>query len=179
MSAAISLLVVATPASAQVFSGNTAGGPTYNRATEGEPPTVLSGLGNAVRYQSFGLTAPVTGAYTFQVTAAYDNFLTLYQTAFDPANALTNALVANGDNPDIGTSGFTRNLTSGTQYFLVSSGFRNTDFGAFDGVATGPANLVFQVAAVPEPAAWALLIGGFGAAGGMLRRRHRTVAALA
>jgi hypothetical protein len=34
-------------------------------------------------------------------------------------------------------------------------------------------------AAVPEPASWALMIGGFGMAGGMLRRRRTAVAATA
>jgi hypothetical protein len=29
---------------------------------------------------------------------------------------------------------------------------------------------------VPEPATWALMIGGFGLAGGMLRRRRTAVA---
>ncbi len=35
------------------------------------------------------------------------------------------------------------------------------------------------VAGVPEPASWALMIGGFGMAGGMLRRRRTAVAATA
>ena len=33
-----------------------------------------------------------------------------------------------------------------------------------------------NAAAVPEPASWALMIGGFGMAGGMLRRRRTAVA---
>lgn len=42
-------------------------------------------------------------------------------------------------------------------------------------------NLVFSAAvpAVPEPATWAMLIAGFGAAGTALRRRRRAVAAVA
>jgi hypothetical protein len=42
------------------------------------------------------------------------------------------------------------------------------------GVAAGVQNMVPGF--VPEPAPWALMIGGFGMAGGMLRRRRRTVA---
>lgn len=38
------------------------------------------------------------------------------------------------------------------------------------------ANLDIPVAAVPEPGAWALMIGGFGAIGAMLRRRMTAVA---
>ena len=34
-----------------------------------------------------------------------------------------------------------------------------------------------QVAAVPEPASWALMLGGFGMIGGVMRRRKVTFAA--
>ncbi|MES2754802.1 MAG: PEPxxWA-CTERM sorting domain-containing protein [Pseudomonadota bacterium] len=167
-------LTCLSPASAQTFTGNTAGQPTYQRTLGGTPPTGLSGIGTAVPYQTFGFTTSVSGSYAFEVTAGYDNFLSLYQNAFNPANALSNVLVSNDDNPTIGLSGFTRNLTNGTQYFLVSTGYSNTDFGTFNGVVTGPAALNFAgVAAVPEPAAWALLILGFGAIGSTLRRNRR------
>jgi len=52
----------------------------------------------------------------------------------------------------------------------------------FQGAATGGDDTAFidQVAfsqAVPEPAAWALMIVGFGSAGAMLRRRRAAIAA--
>jgi len=40
----------------------------------------------------------------------------------------------------------------------------------------GVDNLQLSVAAVPEPASWAMMIGGFGLAGGTLRRRRIRVA---
>ncbi len=36
-------------------------------------------------------------------------------------------------------------------------------------------NVVLSAAAVPEPASWAMLIAGFGAVGGLVRRRQATV----
>lgn len=50
---------------------------------------------------------------------------------------------------------------------LVNVSFVSNDPG---GVAFG--SFAFSAAGVPEPASWAMLIGGFGMAGGALRRRR-------
>jgi hypothetical protein len=47
-------------------------------------------------------------------------------------------------------------------YVFADESFNTVFFGQFDGAAPG----------VPEPAAWSLMIGGFGLAGGVLRRRR-------
>lgn len=52
--------------------------------------------------------------------------------------------------------------------------FNDSYYGA--GPLTIGARLTVAPSAVPEPAAWALLIGGFGVAGGALRRRRVTFA---
>lgn len=41
---------------------------------------------------------------------------------------------------------------------------------------TGLSEVRFDGAAVPEPATWAMMIGGFGMIGATMRRRHRSVA---
>ena len=46
----------------------------------------------------------------------------------------------------------------------------------FSGGEANPFYMEVNVAGVPEPAAWALMILGFGAAGAMLRRRHALAA---
>ena len=64
----------------------------------------------------------------------------------------------------------------------VGSGWNGAFTGAVDNVAfnfaNGPsANFNFEVAgAVPEPATWAMMIGGFGLVGGALRRRSARTA---
>lgn len=108
-----------------------------------------------------------------------------------------NATVAIGFAPSAtksGTFDAVYNLTSLSTY---SSGFRSANGGTITsvraaflaGLAGGNVYLNIhdapsfaggeirgQLAAVPEPAAWALMIGGFGLVGGALRQR-RTVAA--
>ena len=53
---------------------------------------------------------------------------------------------------------------------------RATSIGRIGG-RMGPQIIGLAATAVPEPASWALLIGGFGVVGGALRRRRDTVAA--
>lgn len=62
----------------------------------------------------------------------------------------------------------------------VGSGWNGSFAGAVDNVAfdfgDGESRYNFAVAAVPEPASWAMMIGGFGFIGGALRARRRSVA---
>lgn len=128
----------------RTFSGSTTGTLTYRRPDAAQPPTVLSGIGTAVPYTVFKVTVPVAGSYNFDVTSTttdYDPFATLYGTNFDPASVLTNAIVANDDKPtnNLTRSGFDNiALTTGTDYFLVVSGYNNADFGNFNGIISGP-----------------------------------------
>jgi len=81
-----------------------------------------------------------------------------------------------------GTPGLLNNtinyvVTSGTGRFLDASG-TITGMGTLD-FRNGPAradlslNGTLDLPAVPEPAAWAMMVGGFGLTGGVLRRRVR------
>jgi len=173
----LAMTVVTTVASAQVFMGTTVGGPTFNRPTGGAPPTTLSGVGTAVRYSTQAFFTGTSGSYVFQSVATapanWDNFTLLYRNVFNPASPLLNALVANDDNPTIGLSGFTFNLVAGTQYIFVTTGFGNTDFGAFTNTITGPANVTFgTVGVIPEPSTYALMATGLVGLVGVARRRR-------
>jgi len=62
---------------------------------------------------------------------------------------------------------------------LAGAGIKTVVF-SYNGGSNGPAptNLTFNagVGAIPEPTAWALMIGGFGMAGAMIRRRRALAA---
>lgn len=170
-----------TPAVADVvvFNGNTTSGPTYNRAISGRPPSNLSLVGTAVRYQVTDFTVSENGNYDFLNSSIHDSFLGIHINAFNPANALQNALAYDDDSGPGSDSSITAlALHAGTNYFAVSSGFDNNDFGAFTLTISGPgrAERIGQGPAVPEPSTWAMMIIGFGAAGSMIRRRKTVTA---
>ena len=165
--------MLAAPAAAVTINGDTTGGPTWQRTLSGAPPTALSGVGTAVRYQVTSFTVDAVGTYNFLSTAGYDNYLHLYEGAFNPLSQFDGALIANDDFPSIGTSGFVFDLLVGTSYFAVASGFGNGDFGAYTLNITGDGNVIVGgTPAVPEPESWALMIAGFGLVGAAMRRRR-------
>jgi hypothetical protein len=66
--------------------------------------------------------------------------------------------------------------TDGSQFTVSFGNLEGLGFGTVQQNMTIAVN---SVAAVPEPGTWALMIGGFGLAGAMLRRRRQSVLALA
>ena len=76
--------------------------------------------------------------------------------------------------PSVGTA-----TNSGALTFFgvqASAGEYFTSVSYSGGNATGATDVQLGSAAVPEPAAWALMISGFGMAGAMLRRRKTILA---
>ncbi len=164
------------------FSGDTTGGPTWNRPVAGNPPTPpLSGVGTATSYEVFEFSVTAVGSYDFLNSAAggWDNYMFLYTGGFDPADPFGGVLIGNDDFPNIGLSGFSYGLMTGTQYFAVTTGFANGDFGAYTLRISGPGDILpgGGGGVVPEPATWAMLIAGFGMVGFAARRRQTIASA--
>lgn len=174
-------LVIAPDANSATFTytGTTVGGPLWRRpvANGNNPPTGLSGLATAVPYSVISFTVTLTGSYVFQSVATaplnWDNYTFLYVNSFNPAAALTNVVIGNDDNPSIGLSGFTTNLTAGLTYFFVTTGFSNSSSGAFSNTIEGPGNINVSNA-VPESgvnlALFASVVAGLFAVRSLRRR---------
>lgn len=166
LGAASLALSMAAPslAGSLTYTGTTQGGQTWNRTLSGNPPNVLSGVGTATPYSVFEFNVDATGTYDFLSIATnpanWDNYLHLYRNSFNPSAQFTNVMNANDDFGAIGRSGFNGvSLTSGINYFLVTSGFGNTDFGAFSNTISGVGNISASSTAVPTPALLPGLIG--------------------
>jgi PEP-CTERM motif len=152
-------LSAAASAGTVTLSGDTTAAPTWNRTLTGTPPTQLSGVGTAVRYVVNPFQVSANGGYSLLNESAYDNYLTLYTTAFNPLAQFANVMAAD-DDAGAGTNALINfNLTSGVTYFAVASGFENTDFGAYRLTIQGPGDILVPGPTggnVPEPTSLAL-----------------------
>ncbi len=156
-------VVVGSPAPSNIttLTGSTAGGPTFNRPLE--DLSALSAVGTNVLYNAYAFTVGAAGDYTFVTTGAFDTFGLLYDSSFNPIAPLANALIGNDDliAPPFTTSGLAATLAANTNYFYVTTGFGNTDFGEFSTTIAGP-GAIFSPGGgtVPEPATLVLLVSG-------------------
>jgi hypothetical protein len=177
----------AAPVSATSFtvSGDVTNGYAYQRVQENaeEQPYQLCSsyyCEAGSRYDQYSFVADQDGVHSFVVTlpltgeaanngSTWDAFLTLYAGSFDPANALTNVLIADDGDGEHYWPTFDYALDDGETYIAVIAGYDARDYGAYT-LSVAPLQ-----AGVPEPASWAMMLAGFGAVGTAMRAgRQRT-----
>ena len=142
------------------WSGTTVGGFVYDRAIGCGPD--ISGLG-PVQGSIQPFTVGTTGAYNANsVQDGWDGYLHIYEGEFLPADPVANCIAADDDgNGGIGTSDIEGvELSSGVQYFAVTSGFAAGDEGTFTNTidGAGPVSIGVPAPAVPVPSASLLSI---------------------
>jgi len=95
--AIVAVTLLTQVASAQLFTGTTVGGRTWNRPAAGKSPSGLSGVGTNVAFNLLTFQGTTSGSYSFLSTATnpvnWDNFLFLYQNSFNPNARLTNVII--------------------------------------------------------------------------------------
>ena len=182
--AAVALATAATPLAAATYITTLSGAnetvPNASPAT-GKGTLTLSSDQNTIRVQLSwaGLTAPARASHlhccAFQgangpvaigfgtpaaTTASLDQFYDLTSLSTYSGGFQTGQTAATK------RATFLAGLTAGKAYYNV----HNANFGA------GEIRGQLALAAVPEPASWALMIGGFGLVGASLRRQRAVVA---
>lgn len=164
------------------YSGDTTNAPTFTRPeTQGfeggtNPPTSLSSNGTAVPYYSQPFFVNTTGSYDVVGSQAFLGIQFLYQNSFNPTTPLVNLLSGNDPFPDEGRAGFSGlSLTAKKQYFLVTTGFDNSNnsFGTFTNTIKGSGNITLgSTSAVPEPSTIAsTVVSGIFASSLILKRK--------
>ena len=170
--AAISIAVAASPSQAALFDftltgtnangGNVSGSGTFtttDMATDGAYTiTAISGMFNSVAIDS--LLAPGSYELNDNLLFASTPYLDVLGVSFTLAN-----------NASTEVNIYYSSLNSAYQYFRTPNG--SGTLTSFTVTPSGTAG------AVPEPATWAMMVGGFGIVGfGMRRRSDRAVQAI-
>ena len=166
------------------FTGNIAGNPFTTDA-------VFTGNGNTANANNngFGFSgilavplatfAAVAGGQTYNITTP--GFFYLYNPpAYGAQNTRLGFGFGTGGNNAVGLESAAFNGYDGLSSFALTAApvyFQSASFNTDQGFVniTGVTNGSFGALAVPEPAAWGLMIVGFGAIGGALRRRNARV----
>ncbi len=135
----LTISVYFSQAQSVITGAITTSDPTFHRPDQGAPPTTLSQDGTNVHYDVIPVTITTTGLVTFVCTgpANFDTFGILYGPAgFDPANPLSNALVADDDSGPGVNFAITYNFTVPGVYYIVVCPFKNPSLGSYSLTST-------------------------------------------
>ena len=168
-------LALATAAALSISTSANAAITILGSSNVDAPITVVNGATQST--VDFGKNPEPSGNFTGWVE--FNNTLSglysiIVSTSTPGANITSVALSGLGGAPGIGSTVGSANSLSLVVPFLASGNYRLTFGGnapANGGVVTG--NLTFQVAPVPEPATWGMMLLGFAGIGMAMRSRRR------
>lgn len=176
---------IANPLATLSYTGNSTGGPTWARPIANSATdcgTTLSGVGSATPYSVQEFNVSLTGNYDVSsVQPTFDGYIFVYRENFNPAQPFVNCVGGDDDGPGgIGTSEMLAvPLDANVSYFVVTTGFGNTDFGAFTNTINGPGNIALgapaaNLIAVNALSPWSVLalVLMLGLAGTVVLRRY-------
>lgn len=140
----------------------------FQNAPDGNTVAFLQTISN-ISQTLTGLTAGTTYTLSFDLARRPGYGLNAVSVAFDGNQIFSLTPPSNGWTTH--TASFTATGTSGLLAFKTSDNSADNDSGLDHVRIIGE-----QAAAVPEPASWAMMLGGFGLVGGAMRSRRKAVA---
>lgn len=132
-----------------------------------KPVALMTATFNTFQVYNFGKDSDATLKYG-TTTASWNSGLNLNNQNASVLNALFSGTYTSLSPDDSGNSN-TRNINPNLHWgnlWLIGADFTNAD-GRIDGFK------ITNLAVIPEPATWAMMIAGFGFAGAVARRRKR------
>jgi len=174
IAAAVAMCVLAPAANATVTNIYHVGDPLHFQITSGSPvsPSITANFGDGFStaldfHDIFQFTIPQNGVGSGSISTSFsgaNNKLTITDLLINgthyivPSNASGQFLAVNGIP-----------ILSGVLNTIEVFGTTSSLGGTFSGTAT------FSATAVPEAASWALMVGGFGLMGAMMRKRRTSI----
>ena len=169
-------LVQQAGATITTFTGDTTGGPTWDRIDESPGNWPFYAPVPDTTYRAFDVNAlEYIDDINFATTCAFDCSMYIYTGAFDAANPTANFLFADGYGATNNTAFFHGPLEVG-HYTILVTGEDAASYGFFTTtVSTIGAYEISPLNPVPEPSAWLMLGAGLASLGVAARRRRRAL----
>jgi len=141
--------------------------------TSGTPtsPSITANFGNGFNGpvmfdDSFEFTIPQNGVGSGSISTSFSSAANHLVISGLWINGVAYVVPATATGQSLTIGGIP--IISGLLNTIRVTGTSGSAGGSYDGTAT------FSASAVPEPATWALMLGGFGLVGAMTRRRSKT-----